>query len=177
MKDVSRGRLCSLAVWTTRVSLLPGTPEEVLTKMVLLPKSYWARGPTCPESHYSTGFRQSSGLGEPVRRPGLRPTLSAVAHSLRSNRASDGRQGPEPQTLTDLLAKSLCCLDLRIDGAPVTFWEENHKDWAMPCARRVVGLVTWLRVSALLQCGMTRVHCPSSYCTDRSYSPVAVRAA
>lgn len=38
-----------------------------------------------------------SGLGEPVRRGLLPPTLSAVAHSLRSNRASDGRQGPEPQ--------------------------------------------------------------------------------
>jgi transposase len=40
-----------------------------------------------------------SGLGEPVRRRGLRPTLSTVAHSLRSIRASDGRQGPEPQAL------------------------------------------------------------------------------
>ncbi len=38
-----------------------------------------------------------SGLGAPVRRPGLQPTLSVVAHSLRSNGASDGRQDPEPQ--------------------------------------------------------------------------------
>jgi hypothetical protein len=44
-----------------------------------------------------------SDLGEPVRRAGLQPTLSAVAHSLRSNRASDGRQGPEPQASAELL--------------------------------------------------------------------------
>jgi hypothetical protein len=46
-----------------------------------------------------------SDLGEPVRRPGLRPTLSPVAHSLRSNRVSDGRQGPEPQALTGPLPR------------------------------------------------------------------------
>ena len=44
-----------------------------------------------------------SDLGEPVRRAGLQPTLSTVAHSLRSNRASDGRQGPEPQASAELL--------------------------------------------------------------------------
>ncbi len=27
--------------------------------------------------------------------------------------------------MTDLLAKSLCCLDLPINGSPVTFWEES----------------------------------------------------
>ena len=37
-----------------------------------------------------------SGLRDPVRRRGQRLTLSAVAQPLRSNRASDGRQGHEP---------------------------------------------------------------------------------
>ena len=46
------------------------------------------------------------GLGEPVRRGPLRPTLSAVAHSLRSNRASDGRQGPEPQGQVEPILQS-----------------------------------------------------------------------
>jgi len=38
-----------------------------------------------------------SDLGEPVRRGNPRPTLPAIANSLRSDRVSDGRQGPEPQ--------------------------------------------------------------------------------
>jgi transposase len=40
---------------------------------------------------------ESSSFAEPVRREPLPLTHSAVAHSLRSNRASDGRAGPEPQ--------------------------------------------------------------------------------
>jgi hypothetical protein len=39
----------------------------------------------------------SSGLWEPVRKPGQRLSLSTVAQSLRSDTTSDGRQGPEPQ--------------------------------------------------------------------------------
>lgn len=39
------------------------------------------------------GPRASPSGGE-----GQRPALSGVAHSLRSNRASDGRQDPEPHT-------------------------------------------------------------------------------
>ena len=56
-------------------------------------------GPTSKRRECAGG----SNLGEPVRRAGLQPTLSAVAHSLRSNRASDGRQGPEPQASAELL--------------------------------------------------------------------------
>ena len=48
----------------------------------------------------SPSVRVRSDLGEPVRRRGQRPTLSAVAPSLRSIGASDGRPGPEPQALT-----------------------------------------------------------------------------
>ena len=36
-------------------------------------------------------------LGEPVRKPGLHTTLSALAQPLRSFRACHGRQGPGPQ--------------------------------------------------------------------------------
>ncbi len=46
-----------------------------------------------------------SELGEPVRRPGLRPSLPPIVHLLRSNRASVARQDPEPQALTDPLPK------------------------------------------------------------------------
>jgi len=63
-----------------------------------------------PQRDYIAGVRTvaaSSGFGEPVHRPGLQPTLSAVAHSLCSNRASDGRQGPEPQAFRDHTSKSI----------------------------------------------------------------------
>ena len=43
------------------------------------------------------GLQKARASGSPSAVPGPRPTLSAVAHSLRSDRASDGRQGPEPQ--------------------------------------------------------------------------------
>ena len=56
-------------------------------------------GPTSKRRECTGG----SDLGEPVRRAGLQPTLSDVAHSLRSTRASDDRQGPEPQASAELV--------------------------------------------------------------------------
>lgn len=41
--------------------------------------------------------RDRSDLAGTRPQAGLQPTRSAVANSLRSDRASDGRPGPEPQ--------------------------------------------------------------------------------
>jgi hypothetical protein len=49
--------------------------------------------------HRVAAFAELKPLGTRPQ-PGLRPTRSAVAHSLRSFRASDGRPGPEPQPVS-----------------------------------------------------------------------------
>lgn len=57
-----------------------------------------AERPKIGSKHKRTGDLQGApASGYPSAGPGLQPTLSPVANSLRSHRASDGRQGPEPQ--------------------------------------------------------------------------------